>query len=259
MSIAAMKWAKRQRVRTTCRIVLNALADRADKEDKCWPSQSLLAAETGLAVRTVRLVLAELEAGGVIVRQHRGNGYGGRASDLITLITAHDFDLMVEPEPAAVEAPLAASDAGNNKGGYRHIKDGLAAYEGQVSGTTCRGKNLTGNQRNLLPSREQGFQDVALSPTRWAAADADPFGDFDYIPPSSRGSDNPIAAWFDASWRPPFAQTPRERVRSGFGHQTASGREIAAHGHPEPFAGHSTGGVGSRSQAPVRRSAEVAQ
>lgn len=217
MSVAAMKWAKRQRVRTTCRIVLNALADRADKEDKCWPSQSLLAAETGLAVRTVRLVLAEMENAGVIVRQHRGNGYGGRASDLITLITAHDFDLMVEPEPDAAEAPLAAPDAGINKVGYRQIKDGLAAYEGQVSGTTCRGKNLTGNQRNLLPSREQGFQDVALSPTRWAAADADPFGDFDYSPPSSRGSDKSADDWLARADEALYGSGGSGRAKVDFG------------------------------------------
>ena len=217
MSVAAMKWAKRQRIRTTCRVVLNSLADRADKDNKCWPSQATLAADTGLAVRTVRLVLAELEAGGVIVRQHRGNGYGGRASDLITLITAHDFDLMVEPEPAAVEPPLAAPDAGNNKGGYRHIKDGLAAYEGQVSGTWCRGKNLTGNQRNLLPSREQGFQDVALSPTRWAAADADPFGDFDYSPPSSRGSDKSADDWLARADEALYGSGASGRAKTDFG------------------------------------------
>ena len=38
MSIIATKWAKRQQVRTTCRIVLSSLADRADKQGKCWPS-----------------------------------------------------------------------------------------------------------------------------------------------------------------------------------------------------------------------------
>lgn len=190
MSVAAMKWAKRQRIRTTCRVVLNSLADRADKDNKCWPSQATLAADTGLAVRTVRLVLAEMETVGVISRQHRGNGYGGRASDLITLNIDHDFDLMETVEQTDDEAPFAAADAGINKGGYRHIKDGLAAYEGQVSGTWCRGKNLTGNQRNLLPSREKSFQDVALSEPAWLAAGCDPFGDDAFGPPDPHGSED---------------------------------------------------------------------
>ncbi|BAU93414.1 hypothetical protein MPPM_4809 [Methylorubrum populi] len=252
MSVTAMKWAKRQRVRTTCRVVLNALADRADKEDKCWPSQALLASETGLAVRTVRLVLAELEAGGVIVRQHRGNGYGGRASDLITLITGHDFDLMVEPEPATAEAPLAAPGAGNNKGGYRHIKDGLAAYEGQVSGTTCRGKNLTGNQRNLLPSREQGFQDVALYPTRWAEADADPFGDFDYSPPSSRGSDKSADDWLARADEALYGSGGPGRAKTDFGTLPHDEALKAALSRPARSGGHPTARV-------CRRTVEVAR
>lgn len=190
MSVTAMKWAKRQRVRTTCRVVLNALADRADKDNKCWPSQATLATDTGLAVRTVRLVLAEMEAAGVIARQHRGNGYGGRASDLITLNLDHDFDLMETVDEAADEDAFAAPDAGINKGAYRHIKDGLAAYEGQVSGTWCRGKNLTGNQRNLLPSREKRVQDVALSEGAWLAAGADPFEGYAYGPPDPHGSED---------------------------------------------------------------------
>lgn len=190
MSVTAMKWAKRQRIRTTCRIVLNSLADRADKDNKCWPSQATLAADTGLAVRTVRLVLAEMEAAGIIARQHRGNGYGGRASDLITLNLEHDFDLLDAVDDAADEAPFAAPDAGINKGAYRHIKDGLAAYEGQVSGRWCRGKNLTGNQRNLLPSREKRFQDVALSEDGWLAAGAAPFADYAFGSPDPHGSED---------------------------------------------------------------------
>ncbi len=103
-SVVAAKWAKRQRVRTTCRVVLNALADYADKAGRCWPSQTTLAAETGLAVRTIRLVLAELTAAGIIARTHRGNGMGGAATDLIVLHLEGDFDLVAVPADP-VEAP----------------------------------------------------------------------------------------------------------------------------------------------------------
>ncbi|WP_053080569.1 helix-turn-helix domain-containing protein [Methylobacterium variabile] len=204
MSVVAAKWAKRQRVRTTCRVVLNALADYADKEGRCWPSQATLAAETGLAVRTIRLVLAELNAAGVIARTHRGNGMGGRATDLIVLRLEGDFDLVTvpvdpsyEPEPARPAAcDFPADDAAKSGDSYRHIKDGLAASEGRVSGTTCRGKNLPRTTMNLLPSREKRFQDVehaGATPPRGSAFD--PFGDDAFGPSSPLGLD--IPAWDD--------------------------------------------------------------
>ncbi len=204
MSVVAAKWAKRQRVRTTCRVVLNALADYADKGGRCWPSQATLAAETGLAVRTIRLVLAELTAAGIIARTHRGNGMGGRATDLIVLHLEGDFDLVAVPADP-VEAPeppcpevceLPADDAANSGEGYRQIKDGLAASHGRVSGTTCRGKNLPRTTMNLIPSRRKRFQDVEqVGATRRPGPPFDPFGDDAFGPSSPLGLDSP--AWDD--------------------------------------------------------------
>lgn len=196
MSVAATKWAKRQRVRTTCRVVLTALADFADKQGQCWPSQATLAAETGLAVRTVRLVLAELTAAGAITRQHRGNGFGGRASDLIILTMDQDFDLTdVEQTPEVPTIP--ANDAGKGGGSYRHLKVGLAAYDGRVSGTTCRGKNLPRTTKNYIPSRDERFQEEPLhGHDTPAPGPLDPFGDDAFgPPPSDRGLDSD--AWLD--------------------------------------------------------------
>ncbi|KQO76446.1 helix-turn-helix domain-containing protein [Methylobacterium sp. Leaf88] len=190
MSVIAAKWVKRQQVRTTCRVVLTALADRADKQGQCWPSQATIAADTGLAVRTVRLVLAELTAAQVIQRMPRGNRLGGRAADLITLNLGHDFDLLAIVDAASEEPPFAAEDAAKGGEGYRQIKDGLAAYEGRVSGTTCRGKNLTGTQRNLLPSREETFQEKALYGGAPGAAPPDPFGDDAFGPVLQHGEDH---------------------------------------------------------------------
>ena len=190
MSVIAAKWAKRQLVRTTCRVVLGALADRADKQGQCWPSQATIAADTGLAVRTVRLVLAELTAAEVIQRMPRGNRLGGRATDLITLNLGRDFDLLTVAETPSEECPFAAADAAKGAEGYRQIKDGLAAYEGQVSGTTCRGKNLTGTQRNLLPSRGRTFQEKALYGGASGVAPPDPFGDVAFGPVLQHGEDS---------------------------------------------------------------------
>ncbi|GJD88207.1 hypothetical protein BHAOGJBA_1720 [Methylobacterium hispanicum] len=191
MSVAAGKWAKRQRVRATCRAVLIALADRADKRGQCWPSQTTIADDTGYAVRTIRLALAELSHAGVIARQPRGNRFGGRAADLITLNMGHDFDLLAAPELASAEPEFPADDAAKGSAGYRQIKDGLAADEGHLTGRSCRGKNLTGNQRNLLPSREEGVQEKVLReapPT--AGLTPDPFGDDAFGPPLPCGQDS---------------------------------------------------------------------
>lgn len=196
MSVAAGKWAKRQRVRATCRAVLIALADRADKRGQCWPSQTTIADDTGYAVRTVRLVLAELSVAGIIARQPRGNRFGGRAADLITLNLDQDFDLLAVLDPGSAEPEFPAEDAGKGLEGYRQIKDGLAADEGHLTGRSCRGKNLTGNQRNLLPSREERFQEKTLRETPPAAGLApDPFGDDAFGPPLPCGQDSD--AWED--------------------------------------------------------------
>lgn len=187
MSVVATKWAKRQKVRTTCRVVLTALADYADKAGRCWPSQATLASDTGLAIRTVRLVLAELTAAGVISRTHRGNGSGGRASDVVVLNLGQEFDLLiVEADPIA-QSDFPADDAGKVEGGYRHIKVGLAAYDGKVSGTTCRGKNLSGTTKNLLPSRDRTFQD--LTQGEKPPELPDPYGDDAFGLPLHHGLD----------------------------------------------------------------------
>ncbi|KQT17710.1 hypothetical protein ASG40_16955 [Methylobacterium sp. Leaf399] len=194
--MVALKWTKRQRVRATCRVVLTALADRADKHGRCWPSQATLAEETGLAVRTVRLVLAELQVANVITRTRRGNGSGGRASDLIALRIEHDFDLITAAREQPEDTAFPADDAGNSEGGYRQMKVGLAAYQGRVSGTTCRGKNLPRTQKNLLPSRETRFQDEALTGRpRPALGPCDPFGDDAFGPPDPHGEDDD--AWVE--------------------------------------------------------------
>lgn len=170
MSVQALKWAKRQRVRSTCRLVLTALADFADKKGQCWPSQARIAADNDLAVRTVRLALAEMSAAGMIARSHRGNGTGGRTTDLIELVMSRDFDLIAAAEEARQRPSLPEPDAGKGGGSYRQIKDGLAANEGHLSGTTCRGRNLPRTTNNYRPSREQGVQEESLHACRPPAA-----------------------------------------------------------------------------------------
>jgi hypothetical protein len=68
------------------RLVLLALVEHADDTGDCFPGQERLAKWTGYSQRTVRASLKRLEARGVITRASRGNGKGGRSSDLTRLL-----------------------------------------------------------------------------------------------------------------------------------------------------------------------------
>ena len=68
------------------KFILVMLANYADSDGQCWPSQEMLGAATELTDRTVRTALKELEEKGLIARQHRCGAGGVRISDLITLL-----------------------------------------------------------------------------------------------------------------------------------------------------------------------------
>ena len=66
------------------RLVFTILADRADKDGNCFPSQAWIAKHTGLSIRTVIRSLKGLEKLGHIDRKKRSCA-AGRTSDFIAL------------------------------------------------------------------------------------------------------------------------------------------------------------------------------
>ena len=60
------------------RLVLLALADACSRDDGtgCWPSAATIARKANISDRTVRRVIARLEAGGHVL-VHRGGGRAG--------------------------------------------------------------------------------------------------------------------------------------------------------------------------------------
>lgn len=104
------------------RLVLLDLADRANADHKCWPSQLTIAARTHLSERTVRLALKELEAAGLIKREMQFDTEGHRSSDRIKLLvqstpdtarrglTAPDISEPDAPSPPVAPAEVAPSD-----------------------------------------------------------------------------------------------------------------------------------------------------
>ena len=86
MSVQAITWALDYPVRSvTEKVILLVLANYANEYGVSWPSQKTVADQTALGERTVRRVLAAMDARGVIRRIARRRGNGSRQSDMILL------------------------------------------------------------------------------------------------------------------------------------------------------------------------------
>ena len=86
MSVQAITWALDYAAGGVAeKVILLVLANYANEYAISWPSQKTLADQTALGERTVRRVLADMEARGVIRRIVRRRGNGSRQSDMILL------------------------------------------------------------------------------------------------------------------------------------------------------------------------------
>lgn len=86
MSIQAVAWAIDQKTGSAAgKVVLICLANYADEDGACWPSQKTIAEETELSERSVREWLQKLEDAGLLTREPRRRDDGYRAADLICL------------------------------------------------------------------------------------------------------------------------------------------------------------------------------
>lgn len=85
MSIQAVAWAIEARVGSpTLKCILMAVANYANEEGRCWPSQERLAHDTEMTERSVRDGLKKLEEQGFIIRSAR-YANGSRRVDMIQL------------------------------------------------------------------------------------------------------------------------------------------------------------------------------
>lgn len=94
---------------TTPKLLLMVLADYVNGDDECWPGAVALAPEVGVTPRTIQIVLRDLEAKGVIKREHRVPLSGrGRAVDTIRLVydgLASAFAVIERPNKPAPGRP----------------------------------------------------------------------------------------------------------------------------------------------------------
>jgi Helix-turn-helix domain len=100
MSIAVMNWVwANSPASGNERLVLLALADACSRDDGtgCWPSAATIARKANISDRTVRRVIARLEAGGHVV-VHRGGGRAGATNSYTVVTGIHSPGQNVTPD-----------------------------------------------------------------------------------------------------------------------------------------------------------------
>lgn len=119
MSIEALNWALSQMQRedmvTSTRFVLMILANRADPEGVCWPSQQYIQDRTGLSTETVRSACKKLQEFGLLEIEPRLLENGRRTSNHYQLtISAPTPKLLggTTPQPLGGDPPTIG---GNTK------------------------------------------------------------------------------------------------------------------------------------------------
>jgi len=80
MSLKLLSWAFEQDLPCAEKIVLLALADMADMDGKCWPSQAHLAKRCGIARETVNRQVRMLVNAGLVRLEQRANEHGQQAN-----------------------------------------------------------------------------------------------------------------------------------------------------------------------------------
>lgn len=166
MSHQAVTWAYEQDVQPTgAKFVLVTLANYANADGYCYPSQITLARDTGQSERAVRNHLDALEASGYLLRERRHAKSGHRKSDGFWLVGFRPLPADVagsqpaEPaarppaESAASETSLPATIV-EPTGNYRHSLPADSA-------ATIRGMN-----RQYEPSEEPSVLARAVAPRK---------------------------------------------------------------------------------------------
>jgi hypothetical protein len=114
VSIQAVSWAMQQRLNSpTLKFVLIAVANYADEDGFCWPSQKRLSRDTELSERAVRDALKRLEERGILERSERRAAT--RQSDIIRLNLAYRNEMPVEQAGNGTPAERAAGSKANRK------------------------------------------------------------------------------------------------------------------------------------------------
>lgn len=129
MSVKALTCAMALRgVSPSEKLLLLALANYADENMQCYPSQKRLAEDTCLSDRTIRSLLAGLEQRKIISREERQRRDNSRASDLVTL---HFFGGVAEAASGGAE--IVSGGVRKQFPGGAEVVSALTTFEPSVN------------------------------------------------------------------------------------------------------------------------------
>jgi DNA-binding transcriptional regulator YhcF (GntR family) len=113
MSLDATVWAWNQQVKSTQKLVLLSLADRAGENHDCWPSIDRLVENTGLNRKTVIKVIKEMVDLGLIHSQKKAFG----RSNTYTLIGVSEHTRSSHKVSQGINSPKKGTNANSPKNG----------------------------------------------------------------------------------------------------------------------------------------------
>jgi len=136
MSYPALSWAIRQRLDPIPRLVLLALADRADKRGLCWPSVAWLAEFCGFHRSTIMKELGRLQRARLIEQTGDRKGITHQVRVYRLRLDEDSLPLeMPEPERGKGSSPGDTSERGK----CRSIGDTLNGLKESLNGATVYG------------------------------------------------------------------------------------------------------------------------
>ncbi|WP_371346059.1 helix-turn-helix domain-containing protein [Ancylobacter sp. IITR112] len=116
MSVEAITWANKQRAGSPgAKLVLLALANYADEDGYCYPSQATLATVTEMSRDSIARHMKALEALGLLAREGRFDKTGRRTTDMVRLLVSPQGT----PQFAGVGTPAGEGGAPPQKQGVR--------------------------------------------------------------------------------------------------------------------------------------------
>lgn len=143
MSVEAITWAfKVDAEDSSAKLVLISIADYADEDWRCWPSQKKIAQRCNMSIRAVRSALGRLETMGFLRREIRSRADGGRTTDLHVLLPHGDFvpggddvaksSPLYQTQPLPPTAPtagLTTLEPSEEEPPENHARDALAVRD----------------------------------------------------------------------------------------------------------------------------------
>lgn len=152
MSIAALNWAWSQDCPTpTSKLVLLALADKANDEGECWPTMGHVAEMAGVSSRQVSTHLSRLEEAGLIRRRRKRSlvGHLGRYTFRLNLTTGSRLPVDQE-KPASTRSALPVDQGKPASGG-----EGVSAGQSQEKSTSGSSQKDENHRKSSVGSHRK--------------------------------------------------------------------------------------------------------